>query len=295
MSIRQRSAAAVLALAVAGCTGNPPTAVPPSPSGATSPESSPTIAGIGHPTGPSDVVLRFEEGGGFVMPFVLVTQTPIFTLYGDGTIIFRRTTEEPLPPEGSIARQRPLRTAHLSEPQVQDLLDAALNQAGLAVARERYDHAGVADAPTATFTVNVEGLRKTVVVYALGIEAVEGPDGLPRAAFNRLAERLRDFDSGGAFASQPYGPSRYRAVLMDPMGVADAPVAWPWPAIKPTDFVASGDDAIPNFPRRVLAPDEAAALGVGQIDGGVQGLTLRAPDGKLFAFALRPLLPDEAS
>lgn len=42
-----------------------------------------------------------------------------------------------------------------------------------------------------------------------------------------------------------------------------------------------------------MTADEIAALKLTGIEGGVQGLTLRGPDGKTYSFASRPLLVDE--
>ena len=95
---------AAVALLAAACssTGAPPSS-PTNPSGSpvtspsSSPSASPTVAGLEHPTGKSDILLRYEEGGGFVMPAFLASRTPIFTLYGDGTIVFQRYTEDAPP------------------------------------------------------------------------------------------------------------------------------------------------------------------------------------------------------
>ena len=40
------------------------------------------------------MILRYEEGGGFMMAGFIATQAPIFTLYGDGTVIFRNPALE---------------------------------------------------------------------------------------------------------------------------------------------------------------------------------------------------------
>ena len=82
-------------LLVACSAGATPSAAPPSPgTGGTPPPSSqpsdtPTTGTIDHKTGATDVILRLDEGGGFVMPAFLASQVPHFTLYGDGTVIFR--------------------------------------------------------------------------------------------------------------------------------------------------------------------------------------------------------------
>ena len=97
----------VLALAVVACSssGASPSpsasAAPPSsaPSAAPSPSAGP-VGAIDHQTGATDVLLRYDVGGGLMMPGFSATQTPIFTLYGDGTVVFRNQTAEPPPAIG---------------------------------------------------------------------------------------------------------------------------------------------------------------------------------------------------
>jgi hypothetical protein len=290
-----------LILVLASCTFG----TGPSPSvdrsGAPNPSASPGDSGqpsdgpppvtIDHPTGSTDVILRFEEGGGFVPLGYLVTQASAFTLYGGGTVVFRDQFGEGVPP-GPIVRDVPFRTTVLSEEQVQALLEFALNDGALGIARESYENNLVADAPTAIFTINAGGLSKTVSVYALGLESPGGEDGAARTAFAALAERLRAFDAGRD--TEIYEPERYRAVLYDAFG-GGAALAWPWPDIAPSDFVASNDPDVPatGFPSRVLTRDEVAAVDLEDIEGGVQGIILDGPDGAVYSLALRPLLPGE--
>lgn len=273
----------------AGATSQPPPTPTLSPS--------PSTGGFGaieHAKGRTDVLLRFEQGGGFVAPAFLATQAPIFTLYGDGTVIFRNPAQDPLPPIGSIVPDHPFRTARLSEEQIQGVLEDALGQGGLGAARTDYRNDQIADAPTAVFTVNAGGLSKRVSIYALGMDVQGGADAPARAAFQKLAERLQDFDRGGAFSTTEYAPDRYRGVLMD--GGPGAPDAkpWPWDDVTPADFVANPDPSASQLPSRVMTVAEVEALGITPYLGGFQGLTLVGPsDGKSYSFSLRPLLPDE--
>jgi hypothetical protein len=279
--------ATVVAL-LAGC-GFPAGSAPPASS---APSTSPPDERIDHPTGPTDVVLRFEEGGGFVPPEFLATEAPIFTLYGDGTVIFRDPFATP-PAGPGPGRGIPFRVARLSEEQVQELLRFALVEGGLGIARPRYDNPLVADAPTATFEIHAGGLDKTVSVYALGLEGDDVPDRAARRALARLADRLRGFAQTEP-TSEPYVPARYRATLLEHgPGVGGAPMRWPWPDLSPADFRAPADPSAPSLPRRVLSAEEAAALGLEAIEGGVLGVVLEGPDGKLYSLSLRPLLPDE--
>jgi len=289
----------LVALAACGATGGSPRS--PEASGAStspsdSPAATPDFGAIDHPTGPTDVVLRFEEGGGFVMAGFLAKQAPHFTLYGDGTVVVRNPMlDQPLP-VGSVTPFNPFETGKLTEAQMQELLTFALGESGLGAARPEYPNDQVADAPTAVFTVNAGGLRKTVSVYALGLEVEGAADAPARRAFRVLADRLLMIGQSGWFEPTQYVPAAYRGVLMDGQPGAPDARAWPWPEIAPSDFVNSNPD--PNafqLATRVMTPEEIEVLGIEPFVGGFQGLTLTGPDDvKAYAFALRPLLPDEA-
>jgi hypothetical protein len=297
---------ALLALSIALLTtacvaaGASPDATTPdgSPSGSpdASPSESPAPSGIPHATGPTDVLLRYEVGGGFVPFGYFVTQAPTFTLYGDGTVIFRDETASPQAPDGSVSRMVPFMTARLSEAQIQALLAFALDEGGLATARDSYPYDMIADAPSSIFEIHADGIDKTVSVYALGIDGPDVPDTTDRRTFEVLAEVLRTFDPGEAPASD-YQPDRYRGVLQEPWeGVeTEAAIDWPWPEVTPADFTAPATPDGLGFESHTFTADEIAALGLDGLEGGAQGIVLRDPDGTtLHILALRPLFPDEA-
>lgn len=289
-----------LILVVAACTGGGATASsgPPStaPTSAPTTAPSPSAGGFGtidHATGATDVLLRYEEGGGFVMPAFLATQAPIFTLYGDGTVIFRNPLADPPQPVGSIFPGLPFRTAKLSEEQIQEVLAFALEDGGLGAARANYENNMVADAGTATFSVDAGGIKKVVNIYALGIDVAGVADVPARTAFKRLADRLADFDNGGAIATEVFKPARYRGILMDGASAPDQK-PWPWADIKPADFPFPADPNAFQMAQRALTPADVEALGFDPVEAGFQGMVLVGPDdGKVYSLSLRPLLPDE--
>ncbi len=305
------------ALVLAACSGGAPA----SPSGAPgasgsparSPASSPAATpaaspsgptgSIDHPTGATELVLRFEEGGGFVMPTFAMVQVPYFSLYGDGTVIYRPASE-PFPEQkpGEPMRFPPLRVAKMSEAQVQALLADALGPVGLAIAKPRYENMQVADAPTALFTVNADGRQKQVSVYALGIgmadPASPSPDDAILAAMAAFAERLRAFDqeiaNGNATDVGLYAPTRFRASLLEGgPGAEGAPRPWPWPMFGPDAFTVADQATGFGFPSRVLGGIELSLLGLESPEGGVSGISVVGPDGTVYGLGLRPLLPDE--
>jgi hypothetical protein len=304
-SLVARAGVVLAALAVAACSSPSPTpsATAASPSGSptagpiASPSSGPTVGAIEHSTADTDVILRIEQGGGFVSIDFLATQAPSFTLFGNGVIVFQQTpTIFPEPDASNVVKSHPWRTATLDERQIQELLEFALGQGGLGAARDSYIAGGIADAPDTIFTIRAGGVDKTVTVNALGMDIPGGPDTVARAAFDTLAKRLLDFDLGGAIGSDVYLADRSRGILTEQEAAPGVAVLdWPWPAVTPADFQPGPTDGSGGIAaaHRTMSADEVAALKQTGIEGGVQGLTLRGPDGKTYALAIRPLLVDE--
>jgi hypothetical protein len=290
MSNRRLLLAVALSLVTVACSGG--TATPPASGGT----ASLVPSGIEHPPGSTDVVLRMEEGGGFVPMEFNAAQAPLFTLYGDGVVVFQQLlTEFPQPGADGITRNVAWRTAQLDAGQIEELVTFALGPGGLGAARADYAADGIMDAPNTIFTIDGGGVKKKVSINALGFDAPNNPDGPARASFKKLADRLRDFDGGGTISTEVYIPTAYRALIIerepDPILVT---VPWPWAEIKPIDFsqpAADGTGA--PFPHRTLTAAEVADLDLGDVPGGIQGLVLKGPDSKLYSFILRPLLPEE--
>lgn len=293
--------AIVLSACGSGGASFPPTDTPTSgaTSGATSgpsgvPTSSPVGDVVDHATGATDVVLRYDLGPGFVMAGYAATMVPPFTLYGDGTVIYRDPALEIPPAQGSIFVMNPMRIAKLTDAQIQELLVFALGEGGLAAARPEYRNDMVADAGTAIFTIRAGGFEKTVNIYALGIETQGGADGPARAAFQRLADRLTTLDKGGAVAPEVYLPTTYRAVLLEAPGIVAPDIrTWPWDDIAIADFKPSPDPNGLQFPFLDMTAAQLDLLDVKDYEGGYQGLPLTGPDGLPYTLNVRPLLPEE--
>lgn len=279
----------VLLVAACGGTSGSPT---PTASGSGSPTPTPTTdpTVIEHKTGALDVVFRFEQGGGFVPMGFFATQAPQFTLYGDGTVLFRDFSGGP-PLNDKVGAQQPYLTVRLSEAEVQAFLRFALADSGLGVARAAYNPGNVADAPSSMFTIRAGGLDKIVSVEALGFENPQSPDSAILKALAGLGERVSNFATT-VTGETAWTPDRWRGVLTpDAFGPA---VAWPWPALTPADFVQPADPDAPQFPIHTLTTADVDALALTGIEGGFANLPLTGPDGKLYSFALRPILPDES-
>ena len=232
------------------------------------------------------MVLRLESGGGFTMMGAQSTSTPIFTLYGDGRVVWRDINAPAPEPIGNVTRLAGLRTVRLTEPAVQSLLEDAIGRGGLGEAAETYVGQG-ADMPTTTFTINANGETRTVSATPLA------PDMHPNAgpiiaALAALSDRLEGF---GAIVGNTdlYEPTAYRGVLMPQDQALSDPVDWPWTTATPSDFVADGNEFVLVH---TLTLDDVAKLGLARIEGGFMGLTLQS-GGKFYSFSLRPLMPEE--
>jgi hypothetical protein len=292
----------VLAVSLLACSaGGAPSAVPSVPSSgapsadpSTAPSGTPIAGALEHKTGATDVVLRYDEGGGFMIAGFAASQAPPFTLYGDGTVIFRNPMSEPPAAQGSVMTFNPMRTAKLSEEQIQELLLLALGEGGLATARPNYENNMVTDVGTTVFTVDAGGVKKNVSIYALGFDDPSSPDAPARAAFKKLADRLADFDQGGTIDTDVYTPEAYRLSLIESPGIAVQDIReWPWKDVTVADFKPDADPNGLQFPHRTTTPDEVEMLNVSAFEGGFNGLVLRGTDKKLYTVALRPLLPDD--
>ncbi len=240
-------------------------------------------------------MLRVEWGGGFVPPNTIVTDAPQFTLYGDGTAVF-----QPLPNNNGTdfnAPKPPFLTGHMSEEAIQELLSYALNEGGLAGAKTNYDYPGIADAGTTMFWINAGDVDKTVSVYALYEGTNDGPDQTDREALYKLQTRLTNFETearaGATDSVTKYDPSAYKVVLFDNMGGGPAdgvePIAWPWSDVQPSDFVKPDESA---WAMLSMSRDQVAKLTTVP-NGGQLSIWVKAPDGSLVSFALRPWLPEE--
>ncbi len=281
---------------VAAPTDTPRAATPP-------PTPIPTgtpVALIDHATRSTDVVLRFDDGYGdygiceLCGGWSSFTPGPEFTLFGDGTVLFRFERAEPLPVEGPIMRGRPFRIGHLDEQQVQALLGFALGEGGLGSARERYDTRTDTDDPGySTYTIRVGGVDKVV-------EIVGSPD-----PFEAMTEHLVGLDRDNGIPTQVWAPDHYWGLLIEAsswmeVGVMAEPdradvAAWPWPRITP--WVSStATHPVQENRHRVMSATEAAVLGLSDNGGVVQRIYLIGPDAKtIYSFSLWPMFPNERS
>lgn len=252
---------------------------------------------IEHPTGPDELILRVDTGGGFVPVEYNLRNVPGVSIYGDGRMIVTGPMIEIYP--GPAMPN--LQVTRLTEDAIQAIL-AEARDAGLLSEDASYDYPCVADLPTTTFTVNAEGATHTVSAYALGFETGAGATGAcgvdveARERLNAFSTKLGDLRSWlpeGSFSDEePYTPSELRIYVTvarrDPE-VPQTPIEWP--LATPLAEAGTPDTDLPDIRCLTVAgPDLETVLPLAQ---GANELSPWVSDGRRFGLVFRPLLPDE--
>jgi hypothetical protein len=234
----------------------------------------------------ASVVLRMEVIGGLAPFQASVTSVPPFTLYSDGRAIFRSAAAREAGPV------QPMLEAVLPPAVADALVARALDRYGLRGAREEYLVRGVADATTTRFTVDADGVARTVSIYGLGFGEGRARRALRR--FERLATRL----SGprgwlpADVAVSDYRPERYRGVFLEEDPESADLVPWPWDDLSPADLRPFEDAHA--YSQADLTPEQVARV-IDAADGGQTAIAIASPDGQLaWRLFLRPSLPDDA-
>jgi hypothetical protein len=252
---------------------------------------------IAHPTGPSDLLLRWSFSGGLVSPAAQLAREPAFSLFGDGTVVFEGPPPTPpSPPPASGASALPdLVTTKLDETGIQ----AVLRQAGASglFGPSRRFVGGPADAPVETFSLSLGALRRTVS-FDGGTSAarpgVSPSDAAARRAFADLGSKLHDL--GSWIPSPDAGPrvayafDRMSVYVGTPQQVRKGEVTMAWP-LQTSPARVGRASSTPGFRCAVVTGDTLDAL---------RRAAQRASDdarwrsGSLtYQVVFRPLLPDD--
>ena len=283
------------ALAAAGCGG----ADTDSPAGSSTAPPASQAGAIEHATGPTDIVLRVNTGGGFVPVEFNLKSLPSYTLYGDGTVI------RPVVSSADVAQApnvTPLETIKLDETGIQSLLEQAKAAGLLAPGTVDYGDMGalgVSDMPTTNVTLNAGGVTASHDAYGLLFAPTEPPAGNLTPAQRDARAALRGFV---ALTEQQdpkataYAPTRLAVwiapALAQPTGDSE-PVVWPL-ATAPAVSDTAGAEGI-DFRCTVVEGDDVATLvdAVQKAPAGAQWIA--SPDrNATFQVVVRALLPDEA-
>jgi hypothetical protein len=253
-----------------------------------------------HPAGPTDLVLRVQSEGGFVAPQALLLRYPMFSLYGDGTVV-TEGAQIAIYPQPALP---PLIATRVTAAGVQAILHAA-RAAGLYGPSANYRGAIMPDSAETVFKLIEGGRTHTFRVSGLGANGSDIPahELAPRRGFETLLTKLTDLRSwlpaGSVGKDQPYRPSAMRVFVTPgtPKGsggsMHEPSVAWPL-ADSLAMFGTPISTPLQGGPGRcgvVKGEDLAKVLPLAQ---RANQLTPWTSDGKIYGLSFRPLLPDES-
>ena len=135
--------------------------------------------GIDHATTPDHVLVRISSEGGFTPVEWTYTNFPVYSLFGDGTLVVPGAQIEIYPGPALPA----ISSRQVDEAGIQAILEEAI-AAVEDVPADLNDlgYMSIADATTTVITVSAGGVDRTIRAYALS-EQTERPDGMPQREY----------------------------------------------------------------------------------------------------------------
>jgi hypothetical protein len=282
---------ATLGLSLAACGDDD---APPAASDSTDPTSPPTTpdttphttapdAGVEHPVGADDVVLRIAYEGGFVPQEVAFLNLPTLLVTGDGRLIVQGPMIEIYP--GPLLPNLQVRS--ITEDGIQQLLAMAAEH-GLLTARDYTDPTNIADAPDTVVEISANGETYRHQAYALGLsgDGTES-DELRQALADFVAEATGEWLYGENPELGPEQPYTGDTYLIRALEVGDyqgemEPTIVDWPATASVRLVDATDCAT------------VPAAEVADLLTSANQLTFFAEAGITYQLAAKPQLPGDS-
>lgn len=234
------------------------------------------------------VLVQMVDVGGLPQPEVADLLTvPVFTLYGDGTLIY-------IPPDERAqfpATYQTLLRAEIPEEAVQDLLEFIADKDFLDFNYEQPRFGSVYDAPTTYLYINSKQAANAVSAYALGFSLPEDA-GNEWEQFRRLQEikeRLDavDPDAAGGRVLGPYEPEEILLMVepLDSRELPEQPPTWPVAAVDLSRLAPPGAGVV----QKRFPTDEAMDL----MAAIPPGSHIYRQGDRLYEAGYRPVLPFE--
>jgi hypothetical protein len=302
MRLPYRALFAVSAVLVVGCMSKGPIASPsasPSPSGVPTPSPSlvpsaspsPSVVPSPSPSVPpgADVaVVRIEQTGGFIAPWVTLDQYPTVALYADGRLIMQGPQMELYPGPALPNLQQTLLTPEGVAQVLQWAADAGLQ------GEDRFLGRPMPDAGVTLFTV----VRPGEAPHTTSVSDLSAPDAETTAVrkFQDLMLSIRSWLPSDVIGEdQPYAWNRLQILSApaDPAAQPDPQLTtisdWPLADLASLGIPVDGDGGhrcgvIEGADLDTLRPALATA----------NELTLWRSGNALYTVLLHPLLPDDA-
>ncbi len=289
----QFASVAAFALALAACgsdgtasndTASPDTggsAEPGSDQGAG--DTLPAPEGYAHPTGPDDVVIEYTELSGFTTREYAFQQPPMVLISGDGRV-FTTGPQIAIYPGPALPN---IQVGTITEEAVQQLLSIA-DDDGLFAEIDYTEESLIADASTATVTINVDGTSWVHSAYALGMDEPGKTPSPERATLLEFTAQLTDLaNTVGADQLGPtdaFAPDNYLIQSVEaatPTTTADG--------IEPTivDWPTTADVALADATQCAVVSAES----VGDLFTNADQLTYFVDDGVTYQVVAVQQLP----
>jgi len=283
-------AALALALAACGSDGTASNDTGTDPGGSAEPGSDqgdgdtlPAPEGYAHPTGPDDVVIEYTELSGFTTREYAFQQPPVVLISGDGRV-FTTGPQIAIYPGPALPN---IQVGTITEEAVQQLLSIA-DHDGLFAEIDYTEESLVADASTATVTINVDGTSWVHSAYALGMDEPGKTPSPERATLLEFTAQLTDLASTvGADQLGPveaFEPANYLIQSVE----AATPTTTP-DGIEPTivDWPTTADVALVDATQCAVVSAES----VGDLFTNADQLTYFVDDGVTYQVVAVQQLP----
>jgi len=241
-----------------------------------------TAAGIAHPTGADEIILRLAWDGGFVAPGTLFMRLPRVLIAGDGSVYVQGAQIEMYP--GPLLP--PILVGKITEAEIQDVLAKAFAANLFRQITYGQPDVGIADAPNTILILNVNGTTYTHDAYALGMGGTDAGETNPdRKAFADFVAQLEPLTLG-VKDSQPYAAPRFaiRATPADQAPPPDdiKPNEAQWPVAAGVKLAAASECAV------------VEATAVGTLFANSTQITQFVDEGVKYVLVVRPMLPGDA-
>jgi hypothetical protein len=235
-------------------------------------------AGGGSPGGgDGDLFVLVDTSGGLVAPGSLFGELPRIVVYADGTVLVPGASGDVFP----RAAVTPLRTGRLDEGATADLVREAEGAGLLAATPPDLDGGSqvIADGPTTTIHVVVDGDDHVASAYALGLVTPESGARAQALSFVDAVQAAAD-DAADA----DFDPTAYVVLPSEPYDSTSGvePNRLDWPAGLPALTVGT-----------CIVVDGAAAGTLEAVLPEATQITRWESGGGSFALSIRPLLPHE--
>ncbi len=255
------------------------------PAGSDAPQATDAPAGIQHPTGAEEVVVRYGSEGGFVPTGFAFMNLPTVLITGDGRVIQPGVIPAIYP--GPLVR--PLRERSITEAGIQEILEIADANDLLQEPPKYARNDMLADAPDTVVALQAKGGSFVHRAYALGFDTETDPDRQKLAAFTAAMD---DIDTAAGpenlGADAEFTAAAYRIMAM-PTDIANwegndpAPEQRRWPKDAPVRLADAAQCA--QLDAAVADPIFADAT----------ELTFFTDEGQLYQVFVAPLLPGDAT